>query len=161
NGALLHLGRRDRQLEVRGLRVEPSEVEAVLREHPAIGAAVVGGHRDDDGTQRVVAWVVARERRVDLASELARLGRERLPAAVLHAHGVSREAVVALALARTRSFAIAMLAVLRAGGACLPLDPRGPRQRTAAMLRSSGARWLLARAGEQIESDANVIRLDP
>src|ERR1700674_5480959 len=38
----------------------------------------------------------------------------------------------------------AMLAVLKAGGAYVPLDPAYPRERLAAMLRTSGARLLIA-----------------
>ncbi|MFW5415836.1 amino acid adenylation domain-containing protein [Nocardiopsis sp. CNT-189] len=41
DGALEYLGRVDRQLKVRGQRIEPDEVEARLREHPAVGEAAV------------------------------------------------------------------------------------------------------------------------
>ena len=126
-----------------------------------------GARRDGGILELLARQVAARADAVALRDDAGALSYGELDrrsaqlAAVLHAHGVTREAVVALALERTRSFAIAMLAVLRAGGACLPLDPRGPRQRNAAMLRDSGARWLLARAGAPIDADGDVVRIDP
>ncbi|MEU6997898.1 amino acid adenylation domain-containing protein [Nonomuraea sp. NPDC046570] len=44
NGEIEFLGRLDDQIKVRGMRVEPGEVEAVLREQPGVRDAVVTGH---------------------------------------------------------------------------------------------------------------------
>lgn len=43
DNTLVHLGRLDDQLKVLGTRVEPGEVEAVLRTHPAVAEATVVG----------------------------------------------------------------------------------------------------------------------
>jgi non-ribosomal peptide synthetase component F len=42
DGRLYVTGRLDRQLKIRGMRVDPSEVESRLTRHPAIGSALVG-----------------------------------------------------------------------------------------------------------------------
>ncbi|MFI0982573.1 amino acid adenylation domain-containing protein [Streptomyces sp. NPDC021093] len=44
-GNAVFLGRSDRQLKIRGHRVEPGETEAALRRHPDIQDAAVVGHR--------------------------------------------------------------------------------------------------------------------
>lgn len=58
DGRLELLGRMDDQIKIRGFRVEPGEVAAVLGQWPAVAQAEVIG-RDDNGTTRLVAYVVA------------------------------------------------------------------------------------------------------
>ncbi|WP_308199228.1 non-ribosomal peptide synthetase [Saccharothrix sp. S26] len=57
DGVLEFLGRADRQVKVRGFLVEPAEVEAVLRDHPAVAAAAVLPFGEDDA-RHLVAFVV-------------------------------------------------------------------------------------------------------
>ncbi|MFP8962478.1 non-ribosomal peptide synthetase [Streptomyces nanhaiensis] len=78
NGELEFLGRADLQVKIRGYRVEPGEIEAVLREHPAVRDIVVLAREDTPGDQRLVAYVVAGEHE-DLAAELRDLARVHLP----------------------------------------------------------------------------------
>ncbi|MEV0678700.1 amino acid adenylation domain-containing protein [Actinosynnema sp. NPDC050436] len=56
-GALEFLGRTDRQVKVRGHRVEPGEVEAALLEHPAVGEAVVLPRTDREGGVDLVGYL--------------------------------------------------------------------------------------------------------
>ena len=64
----------------------------------------------------------------------------------LRGHGVGPDVLVALAVERSVGMVVALLAVLKAGGAYLPLDPDYPAQRLAHMLRDSGARLMLTQA---------------
>lgn len=56
-GVLEFLGRADRQVKLRGIRIEPAGIEAVIRRHAGVREAVVLVRGDDD-SQRLVAWVV-------------------------------------------------------------------------------------------------------
>ncbi|WP_315752519.1 MULTISPECIES: non-ribosomal peptide synthase/polyketide synthase [unclassified Bradyrhizobium] len=64
----------------------------------------------------------------------------------LREHGVGPDVVVGLALERSVTMMVALLAVLKAGGAYLPLDPDYPAERLAHMLSDSGAKLLLTQA---------------
>ncbi|GIH25288.1 hypothetical protein Aph01nite_35980 [Acrocarpospora phusangensis] len=80
-GVLHFLARLDRQLKVRGMRVEPGEIEAVLRSHPLLDDAVVTA---DPAAGRLLAFLVTREPAVDenavRAFAAGRLPREMVPA---------------------------------------------------------------------------------
>ncbi len=59
-GEIEFLGRGDDQVKVRGHRVEPAEVEAVLLRHPGVREAAVVARREGEEAARLVAYIVAR-----------------------------------------------------------------------------------------------------
>lgn len=84
DGVLEILGRLDNQVKIRGMRVEPGEIEALLGHHPNIREVVVTAREDDARGKFLVAYVVWRapgEAR-DVGTQIASLReylRARLP----------------------------------------------------------------------------------
>jgi len=58
DGGLEFLGRMDRQIKLRGVRIEPAEIEAALRTDASIRDCHVDVAPGPDGTDRLVAYVV-------------------------------------------------------------------------------------------------------
>jgi amino acid adenylation domain-containing protein len=70
--------------------------------------------------------------------------RTRRLARRLRDHGVGPEVIVGVCLERSCELVVALLAVLRAGGAYLPLDPAHPDERLRFLLDDAGAAVVLA-----------------
>jgi amino acid adenylation domain-containing protein/FkbM family methyltransferase len=80
NGQLEFLGRADQQIKIRGFRIEPAEIEATLRSHPSVAAAIVIGREDASGQRNLVAHIVARAGHDLDKHAIRRFLSERLPA---------------------------------------------------------------------------------
>jgi amino acid adenylation domain-containing protein len=64
-------------------------------------------------------------------------------ARALHAEGVGPESIVGVCLPRGLDLPLVLLAILKAGGGYLPLDPEYPRERLAFMAEDSAARLVV------------------
>jgi len=70
DGCLIHMGRKDFQVKIRGNRVEVTEIEAGLLKLESVQAAVVHAQADDAGGQRLVAYVVPAEGKAPTIGDL-------------------------------------------------------------------------------------------
>ncbi len=62
DGNIEFIGRRDGQVKIRGFRIELSEVEAVIREFPAVKDATVAAFEHPAGGKFIAAYVVGAEK---------------------------------------------------------------------------------------------------
>ena len=78
DGNIEFLGRLDHQVKMRGYRIEPGEVEAVVSGCPGVQKAMVVVREDEPGDKRLVGYVVAPGGGVEV-KELREYLKERLP----------------------------------------------------------------------------------
>ena len=80
DGSLEFVGRQDNQVKLRGYRIEPGEIEAVLRQHPYVQDVVVTAREDAlPGQKRLVAYLVIHPQQAISMSEIRAYLQERLP----------------------------------------------------------------------------------
>jgi amino acid adenylation domain-containing protein len=112
--------------------------EERVRMHPDRVAAVHAGR----------GWTYA-----ELNARANRLGR------ALIARGLSREGVVAVVTERDLDWAAAVLAIFKAGGAYLPIEPGFPADRIATTLTRADCRLVLTEPGSRGALDAAAAAL--
>ncbi|EDX72591.1 AMP-binding enzyme domain protein [Coleofasciculus chthonoplastes PCC 7420] len=93
DGSVQVLGRQDEQLKIRGIQVQPGEIEAVLNQHPKVAASVVTVWEASPGDKRLVAYVVARKNQPWEGSELRTFVQQQLPDYLLPSGWVALEAL--------------------------------------------------------------------
>ncbi|MGH9941132.1 MAG: AMP-binding protein [Pyrinomonadaceae bacterium] len=80
DGCLEHVGRKDFQIKIRGLRIEAAEVEGALLGVRGIKEAVVTARENPHGDQCLIAYLVLDHEHAPAAGEMSRLLSDKLPA---------------------------------------------------------------------------------
>jgi amino acid adenylation domain-containing protein len=93
NGFLIHLGRKDLMVKIRGFRVEFGEIESALLKHPDVRAAGVSAWDRESGEKYLAAYVAPRANTTPTAAELREFLKQTLPEYMIpskfRAHGRS------------------------------------------------------------------------
>ena len=108
-------------------------------------------HAADTPERTAIVWRDTRLSFAELERRANRLAR------ILRAHGVKREVLVALYMRRSAPAVVALLAVLKAGGAYLPLDASFPPERVVAICSEARVSLVLAEAVEASALDMAAV----
>ena len=143
-GNIEFLGRLDYQVKVRGFRIEPGEIEAVLRRHESVREVIVIPREDQQGDKRLVAYVVSnKEEAVPLVSALRSYLAERVPNYMIPSTFVTLEGLPLTANGKVDRRALPAPDDARSGRDSTFISPRNPVEAVLAKI------W------------ADVLRIDP
>jgi amino acid adenylation domain-containing protein len=93
DGCLLHLGRKDFFVKIRGYRVEVDEIEMTLLEFPGIKEVAVVVKNNNSGNEELVAYIVPTVWPGPNVSEVRRFLKEKLPSYMIPTAFVSLDAL--------------------------------------------------------------------
>jgi len=145
DGSVEFRGRVDHQLKVRGFRIEPGEIEAVLASHEALRTAVVIALGADGAVSqgvRLVGYVVPAGENAPSAAELREWLGERLPAYMVLGELVTIDELPLLPSGKVDRAALGRQALSASEGAARAGEPGAPRTPLEEVLASLWAEVL-------------------
>ena len=153
DGELEFLGRIDTQIKLRGVRIEPAEIEAALATHPRVREAVVVPRQGTAGEPVLVAYVVLQETMEDLSGGLRAFLAERLPAAMIPSAFVPLAELPLTPVGKVDIRALPLPASIEAKAGAVGALPRTEMERTIAAV------WREVLGVESVGIDRNFFEL--
>lgn len=86
DGNIAYSGRRDRQIKRRGYRIEPDEIEVVMRRHPRVDTAIIKAQQIDQGEWHLTAYLVPKKNETVSIIDIRHHCEQWLPAFMQPAH---------------------------------------------------------------------------
>ena len=128
-GNLELVGRSDFQIKLRGIRIEPAEVEANLRAIPGVRDAIVAAPTLQDGEKRLVAYVVTDPARPPSARQMRDFLKGRLPDYMVPAAYVLLDALPVNVNNKVDRLALARPSAMKLAPLTASDPPRNERER--------------------------------
>ncbi|HEX5717148.1 MAG TPA: amino acid adenylation domain-containing protein [Thermoanaerobaculia bacterium] len=153
DGLLEYLGRIDTQVKLRGVRIEPAEIEAALAAHPRVREALVVARPGAAGEPVLVAYVVLDEKVEDIAAGLRAFLADRLPAAMIPPAFVSLPRLPLGTTGKVDLKALPIPTSLEANTGSITALPRTEMERTIAAV------WREVLGVESVGIDRNFFEL--
>jgi amino acid adenylation domain-containing protein len=153
DGVLEFLGRIDDQIKIRGVRIEPAEVDAILGRHPKVAACFVTAVKGANGEDILAAFVVPAVASDALAAELRSYLSEQLPRAMVPSAFVFLDALPVLSNGKVDRRALATLDLTRSD---TPVGLVPPRTHTERVLERI---WCRVLGREQVGVQQNFFDL--
>ena len=135
DGNLEFLGRHDQQVKIRGYRIELEEIEAALRQHPAVREIVVLACEDARrGDKRLVAYLVANQEPTPAQQTWRSFLKQKLPEYMIPSAFVVIETLPRTPNGKIDRQALPMLDATPSPGAAAFVAPGTPVESTLAVI---------------------------
>ncbi|HLF04848.1 MAG TPA: non-ribosomal peptide synthetase [Dehalococcoidia bacterium] len=153
DGCLVHRGRKDFQVRIRGNRVETSEIELALRSLDNVKDAAVIGREDQPGRKTLAAYLVPATKPGPSVSALRRALAQKLPSYMVPAAFVTLEALPLLPNGKINRLALPAPDRTRPELAAPFIAPRTPEEEQLAKI------WAQVLGLEQVGVDDDFLEL--
>jgi amino acid adenylation domain-containing protein len=153
DGVLEFLGRIDDQIKIRGVRIEPAEVTAILGQHPKIKACFVMAAKDASTETILAAYVVPAAGGSELTSELRSYLSEHLPRVMVPSAFVFLNALPVTSNGKINRRALLALDFAKSDARTLIMPPRTDTERVLERI------WCRVLAREHVSVQENFFDL--